>query len=157
MDENKILNLAESLYSLTNGLCNAGPGPSGIGVVTVDSSDIKLLLCFEPDPVCDDIVFPENVKDYQVAVQGVFKSDSSAVMPEDIDGLLVSGNPATQTVAAALKQLSGRTITVTADECIDAFYVLADQAVSAAEQVGGNEQKAQAPDENRQEGYTLTM
>ena len=67
---NPMLSLRQQIEEKSEGLCNIGPGPGGIGVSNPPGSEVYMLLMFEPKPVQDGVVFPESVDGYSVRIAG---------------------------------------------------------------------------------------
>ena len=53
---NPMLSLRQQIEEKSEGLCNIGPGPGGIGVSNPPGSEVYMLLMFEPKPVQDGVV-----------------------------------------------------------------------------------------------------
>lgn len=123
---NPLLNLTGHLYQQTDGLCKAGAGPDGIGLSTVGDSKIHLRLSFDPPPVLNNMIFPDEIEQYAVQMAGYWAESGEPVRREELMALLDNADPATQNVALALWALAQETLTVSTEECNEAFNALAD-------------------------------
>ena len=61
---NKMLSLVNELYQRSTGMCRAGAGPYGIGVSVVEDTPIDVFFTFDPDPVLDCKILPEEIPEY---------------------------------------------------------------------------------------------
>ena len=67
---NKMLSLVNELYQRSIGMCRAGAGPYGIGVSVVEDTPIDVFFTFDPDPVLNCKILPEEIPEYTVGVIG---------------------------------------------------------------------------------------
>ena len=81
---NPMLSLRQQIEEKSEGLCNIGPGPGGIGVSNPPGSEVYMLLMFEPKPVQDGVVFPESVDGYSVRIAGVVDETDRALKLEGL-------------------------------------------------------------------------
>lgn len=121
---NPLLELASQIYGQTDGLCEAGAGPGGIGMSTGGGSKIHLLLSFDPPPVLDNVIFPKEIEGYEVKVTGYWHNIHKPIQQEELRTLLEDPDPSTQTVAKALWELGQETRAVSTEDCHEAFDVL---------------------------------
>lgn len=123
---NPLLELAGQLYEQTDGLCQAGAGPGGIGVSNSGGSRIHLFLSFDPPPVQNNTIFPAEIGKYKVQVMGCWDKDGETVRQKELVALLDDPDPTTQKMAEALWELTQETRMVSTEECNEAFDILAD-------------------------------
>ena len=74
---NKMLSLVNELYQRSTGMCRAGAGPYGIGVSVVEDTPIDVFFTFDPDPVLDCKILPEEIPEYTVGVIGSWRTQIS--------------------------------------------------------------------------------
>lgn len=67
---NQMLSLINGLYQRSAGMCSAGAGPYGIGTSVVEDALIGVCFSFEPDPVLDCKILPDEIPEYTVSVVG---------------------------------------------------------------------------------------
>ena len=72
---NKMLSLVNELYQRSTGMCRAGAGPYGIGVSVVEDTPIDVFFTFDPDPVLDCKILPEEIPEYTVGVIGSWSGE----------------------------------------------------------------------------------
>lgn len=123
---NPLLELAGQLYEQTDGLCQAGAGPGGIGVSNSGGSRIHLFLSFDPPPVQNSTIFPAEIGKYEVQVMGCWDKGRETVRQKELEGLLDAPDPTTQKMAVALWELTQEIRSVSTEECHEAFDLLAD-------------------------------
>ena len=70
---NQMLSLINGLYQRSAGMCSAGAGPYGIGTSVVEDALIGVCFSFEPDPVLDCKILPDEIPEYTVSVVGFWK------------------------------------------------------------------------------------
>ena len=80
---NPMLSLRQQIEEKSEGLCNIGPGPGGIGVSNPSGSEVYMLLMFEPKPVQEGVVFPESVDGYSVRIAG-FDAETDRVLDGEL-------------------------------------------------------------------------
>lgn len=122
---NPLIELRERLQELSGGLCDIGPGPYGIGADAIDS-EVGFYLIFEPKCYTEDEIFPEAISEYKVSVEGFHQRSLEKVKPEELEKLAESNETNTAVTARTLKELSGKEIRVSREECIEAFGLMAD-------------------------------
>ena len=144
LNENVMLTLIDEIHQQTEKMCIVGPGPYGFGIGNSHLSDIGVVLMFQPSPVKDHVIFPEDVPSYEVSVQAFSKREQKFLELSEVEGLLAAENPATSKIAGAVIGLSKESRHVTRDECVEAFDVLARQEL-------GNLKEAGEPEELQQE------
>lgn len=144
---NAMLDFLEEISRQTENLCQAGPGPYGFGVSNKNQSDIGIAVLFEPSPVRESILFPEEITEYGVSIQVFGKKDDKMLTAEETEALVQGADGDTRKVAEAAGILSGKSQHVTREECLEAFDILARQELGSAE----------APEEIQQGFGTMTM
>lgn len=135
---NPVMELAEKMSQLTEGLCSVGPGPYGFGTTTAPES--KVLLCIEMEPTLKseekaetepemkaDEVFPERIAEYKMTVCGYGRESNEMLTAEELENMIAEENTETKTVAGALKAMQGEAVCVSREECIAAFKEMADK------------------------------
>lgn len=124
---NTLISIGQQIAENTGGLCRIGPGPGGLGVTNPKLSEICLLLVFDPEPVQDEVIFPESVEGYTVRTAG-FETDTWRELSRDeLQNLSAeSKNPVTQKIADTVLALSNPQY-VSTEECVEAFRQLADE------------------------------
>lgn len=126
---NPMLSLKQQIEEKSEGLCNIGPGPGGIGVSNPPGSEVYMLLMFEPKPVQDGMVFPESVDGYSVRTAGFDTETDRELTKEELEKLLKeSQNPTTQKIAGTVLALS-KPHYISTEECVNAFGVMAEEAM----------------------------
>jgi len=129
-----MLDYIEKIERLTDGQCKVGPGPFGFGVHTELSSKIGLVITSDPDMFQDTVIMPLEIKNYEISVAGYNTSDSKKLTDSELEiAALDSGDPATQKIANAIKELSKQSFQVSAEDCSDAFDVLAKREIEGVE------------------------
>lgn len=152
---NPLLALVSQLYGQTDGLCEAGPGPGGIGVSTGGGSKIHLLLSFDPPPVLDNVVFPKEIEGYEMKVTGYWHNIHKPIQQEELRTLRQDPDPSTQTVAKMLWELGQETRAVSTEECYEAFDVLTSWEMRKAFGPTGNAHAAQEAAGDQERGPTM--
>lgn len=132
--ENTMLALIEEIYQQTEKMCSAGPGPYGFGIRNNNPSDIGMVITFEPSPVKDNVIFPEDIPGYEVSVQAFSKEEQRLLEVCEVEALLIEGTLATRKVAGAVIGLSKEIRHVTQEECLEAFHVLAERELEIREE-----------------------
>ncbi|MBS5149633.1 MAG: hypothetical protein KHY76_01360 [Butyricicoccus pullicaecorum] len=126
---NPMLSLKQQIEEKSEGLCNIGPGPGGIGASSPRESEIYMSLMFEPEPVQDGVVFPESVEGYFVRTAGFDTETDRELTKEELEKLLKeSQNPTTQKIAGTILALSEPQY-ISTEECVNAFGVMAEEAM----------------------------
>ena len=98
---NKMLSLVNELYQRSTGMCRAGAGPYGIGVSVVEDTPIDVLFTFDPDPVLDCKILPEEIPEYTVGVIGSWSGERKYLSREEVEQLLSDSDPKTRILAEA--------------------------------------------------------
>jgi len=131
---NMMLDFIQRIEELTEGQCKVGPGPYGFGVENKHSSDIRLIIITNPDTVQDTVVISPEIKSFEVSVAGFSRSKGRMVTDEEIKkAALHSGDLPTQTVAKAIQALSMQPMQISGKDFGDAFDILAEKEMEAAE------------------------
>lgn len=146
---NPLIKLRERLQELSGGLCDIGPGPYGIGASAVSSSEIGFHLVFDPKCYTETEIFPKEILEYKVTVQGFYHSDGRAVKPEELEKLAETEKPDTVKVAKMLKELEGQDIKASSEECIEAFGMMTEEIREELER--------EPATENQSEGMEMTQ
>ena len=139
---NKMLSLVNELYQRSTGLCRAGAAPYGIGVSVVDDYRIDVFFTFDPDPVLDCKILPEDIPEVSVAVIGSWSGERKYLSREEVGQLLSASDPKTRILAEMLRYFEGKTWIVSCADCQEAFGILADAemreafALDEQEQIG---------------------
>lgn len=128
-EENKVLAFTEKIRRLTCGMCRVGSGPYGFGVCNGSPSRIGLVVCLTPDPFGNQSL-PPDAKDLTASVEAFNKQSRKKISTAEAAGLSESSDPATRMVASTLLELTREPLTVSAQECVDAFDVLADRRMN---------------------------
>ena len=115
---NKMLSLVNELYQRSTGMCRAGAGPYGIGVSVVEDTPIDVFFTFDPDPVLDCKILPEEIPEYTVGVIGSWSGERKYLSREEVGQLLSASDPKTWIVSCA--------------DCQEAFGILADAEMREA-------------------------
>ncbi len=122
-----MLSLRQQIEEKSEGLCNIGPGPGGIGVSNPPGSEVYMLLMFEPKPVQDGVVFPESVDGYSVRIAGFDAETDRELTKKELEQLLKEDqNPTTQKIAGTILALSEPQY-ISTEECVNAFRIMADE------------------------------
>jgi len=143
LNENVMLSFIDEIHQQTEKMCIVGPGPYGFGIANSHLSDIGMVLSFQPSPVKDHVIFPEDIPSYEVSVQAFSKREQKLLELSEAEGLLAAENPATSKIAGAVIGLSKESRHVTRDECVEAFDVLARQELGTLEELGEPEEPQQ--------------
>lgn len=146
---NPLIELKRHMQELSDGFCDIGPGPNGIGASAVPSSEIGFHLVFDPKCYTETEIFPKEILEYRVTVQGFYHSDGRAVKPEELEKLAETENPDTVKVAKMLKELEGQDIKASSGECIEAFGMMAEEIREELER--------EPAAENQSEGMEMTQ
>lgn len=126
-NENRMLVLASEIRRLTNGMCRVGIGPYGFGVENANPAQIGVAIRLQPDPFGDHPQPLEAGKTYQATVEGFRKDGGSPLLPEDVTAFMDSSDPATRTIASAIRKLSEETFQMNGEECAEAFGIMAER------------------------------
>lgn len=86
---NKMLSLVNELYQRSTGMCRAGAGPYGIGVSVVEDTPIDVFFTFDPDPVLDCKILPEEIPEYTVGVIGSWSGERKYLSREEVGAVRV--------------------------------------------------------------------
>lgn len=129
---NIMLDLIEKIQQQTEGMCTVGSGPYGFGITNSNLADISICFHFYPDPIDRETIFPEWLQDYEVRLVAFGKASQRALGAEEVAALTQDKNTATAKVATLVEELSGQPYHVTREECVDAFDILARQALEEA-------------------------
>lgn len=100
---NKMLSLVNELYQRSTGMCRAGAGPYGIGVSVVEDTPIDVFFTFDPDPVLDCKILPEEIPEYTVGVIGSWSGERKYLSREEVGQLLSASDPKTRILAEMLR------------------------------------------------------
>lgn len=133
-NENAMLAFIDEIHQQTENMCKAGPGPYGIGVRNQNPSGIGVVISFEPPPVKDHVVFPEDIPAYEVSVQAFSKEERRMLEAREVEALAEDENPDTGKIARAVTGLAKEARHVTREECLEAFDVLARQDLGIREE-----------------------
>lgn len=157
-EKNPVMELAEKIGQLTEGLCSVGPGPYGFGTMTAPES--KVILCMEMKPALKpeekaepelerkaDEVFPDTIAEYKMIVCGYGRESNEMPTSEELETMMTEENRETKTVAGALKALQGEEVCVSREECLAAFKEMADKIMEEVYQAKEDEQ-AEKPSED---------
>ena len=106
---NKMLSLVNELYQRSTGMCRAGAGPYGIGVSVVEDTPIDVFFTFDPDPVLDCKILPEEIPEYTVGVIGSWSGERKYLSREEVGQLLSASDPKTRILAEMLRYFEGKT------------------------------------------------
>lgn len=123
---NQMLSLINGLYQRSAGMCSAGAGPYGIGTSVVEDALIGVCFSFEPDPVLDCKILPDEIPEYTVSVVGFWNGEHKYLSSVEVEQLLSNPNPKTRVLAETLQYFEGKTWTMSCAECQEAFKILAD-------------------------------
>lgn len=137
-ETNPLIELDKQIRELTNDLSYLTPGPGGIGMVIPQQSHIYGFLIYEPQPVLNDVVFPEEIPEYVITV-GVRSTETQKEI--SIDKLqeqtssACNETVAMETVAMArmLVKLKDIRMTVARESCLEAFGIFADRIMKEME------------------------
>ena len=132
--ENAMLALIEEIHQQTEKMCSVGPGHYGFGIRNRNSSELGMVITFEPSPVKDNVIFPEDVPGYEVSVQAFSKEEQRLLEVCEVEALLTEGTLATCKIAGAVIGLSKKIRHVTKEECLEAFDVLAERELVIREE-----------------------
>lgn len=129
---NKMLSLVNELYQRSAGMCRAGAGPYGIGVSVVEDTPFDVFFTFDPDPVLDYKILPEEIPEYTVGVIGSWSGERKYLSREEVEQLLSASDPKTRILAEMLRYFEGKTWIVSCADCQEAFGILADAEMREA-------------------------
>ena len=133
-ERNPLIELDKQIRELTNDLSYLTPGPGGIGMVIPQQSHVYgFLIYYEPQPVLNDVVFPEEIPEYVITV-GVRSTETKKEI--SIDKLQEQTSSAcNETVAMArmLVKLTDIRMTVARESCLEAFGIFADRIMKEME------------------------
>ena len=79
-------------------MCRAGAGPYGIGVSVVEDTPIDVFFTFDPDPVLDCKILPEEIPEYTVGVIGSWSGERKYLSREEVGQLLSASEPEDQNI-----------------------------------------------------------
>lgn len=102
---NQMLSLINGLYQRSAGMCSAGAGPYGIGTSVVEDALIGVCFSFEPDPVLDCKILPDEIPEYTVSVVGFWNGEHKYLSSVEVEQLLSNPNPKTRILAETLHVL----------------------------------------------------
>lgn len=145
LNENAMLALIEEIHQQTENMCSAGPGSYGFGIRNNNPSDIGMVITFEPSPVKDNVIFPEDIPGYEVSVQAFSKEEQRLLEVCEVEALLIEGPPATRKIAGAVIGLSKEIRHATRQECLEAFDVLAERELEIREEPEESPRERQGP------------
>ena len=129
---NKMLSLVNELYQRSTGMCRAGAGPYGIGVSVVEDTPIDVFFTFDPDPVLDCKILPEEIPEYTVGVDWLLERRTQISFAGGGGQLLSASDPKTRILAEMLRYFEGKTWIVSCADCQEAFGILADAEMREA-------------------------
>ena len=129
---NKMLSLVNELYQRSAGMCRAGAGPYGIGVSVVEDTPFDVFFTFDPDPVLDCKILPEEIPEYTVGVICSWSGERKYLSREEVGQLLSASDPKTRILAEMLRYFEGKTWIVSCADCQEAFGILADAEMREA-------------------------
>lgn len=129
-----MLVLIEEIHQQAEKMCGAGPGPYGFGIRNNNPSDIGMVITFEPSPVKDNVIFPEDTPGYEVSVQAFSREGQRPLEARKVEELLKDGNSATRKIAGAVIGLSKEIRHATRQACLEAFDVLAERELEIREE-----------------------
>ena len=98
----------------------------GIGVSVVEDTPIDVFFTFDPDPVLDCKILPEEIPEYTVGVIGSWSGERKYLSREEVGQLLSASDPKTRILAEMLRYFEGKTWIVSCADCQEAFGILAD-------------------------------
>lgn len=132
-EKNLLIELDKQIWELTNGLSYLTPGPYGIGMVIPQQSHVYGFLIYEPEPVLNGVVFPEEIREYVITV-GVRSSETQKeVSIDELQEQTSSSCYETMVMARMLVKLKDIRMTVTRENCSEAFGIFADRILKEAE------------------------
>lgn len=148
MNQNPIIQMADEIERLTNGLCTVGVGPSGFGVSNENRSFIGMYIREKAE------FFPREPEvqactEGDLYVEAYGKVNNGRVSRGLVEKLLeYSCGKETETVCNAYLKLEGRPIHVTRAQYEEAYAILADKALArTAEQKTEYELRPASEDE----------
>lgn len=124
---NTMLEFIEEIHQQTGKMCRVGPSPDGFGVENKNPSAIGIYFDFNPCPIKDNTIFPQDVPGYEVSIRAFDKKTDQELSAEEVAALLDNGETATQTIAKAVIRLSKSPRHVITEDCWEAFDILAQQ------------------------------
>jgi len=136
---NPLIELRKQLLELSGGICDIGPGPYGIGASAVSDSEMGFYLVFEPKCYTDTETFPEGIPEYKVSVQGFYQKKLQEEKEEAAESeeqeerreQAESGGENTEVVVRVLKEMEGKEIMVSRDQCLEALELMADEIMKS--------------------------
>lgn len=138
-ERNPLIELDKQIRELTNDLSYLTPGPGGIGMVIPQQSHVYgFLIYYEPQPVLNDVVFPEEIPEYVITV-GVrsteTKKEISIDKLQEQTSSACNETVAMENVAMArmLVKLKDIRMTVARESCLEAFGIFADRIMKEME------------------------
>ena len=130
---NPLIALDEQIREMTDDLCYLIPGPGGIGMVIPQQSHVYGFLVYEPEPVLNDVVFPEEIPKYVITV-GVRSAETQKEMStEELQEQILSSCYETAVMAGMLLKFKDIRMTVARESCSEAFGILADRIMKEVE------------------------
>lgn len=126
--ENKMMELAAKIRSLTYGMCRVGPGPYGFGVYNTNPARIGMVISIDPDPYSH--VFPRTEENemHRVAVKMFLKGEKDEMISMEMAGRFQQDcDPATRTIAKAFLKISTEPFQISTQECDEAFDMMAQR------------------------------
>ena len=123
------------LTSCTSGLpgmCRAGAGPYGIGVSVVEDTPIDVFFTFDPDPVLDCKILPEEIPEYTVGVIGSWSGERKYLSREEVGSFSLPRTRRPEYWRKCSRYFEGKTWIVSCADCQEAFGILADAEMREA-------------------------
>ena len=148
LNENVMLALIDEIHQQTEKMCIVGSGPYGFGIRNSHLSDIGMVLMFQPSPVKDHVIFPEDIPSYKVSVQAFSKREQKLLELSKVEGLFAAENRATSMITGAVIGWSKESWGVARDVGVEAVDVLARQELGNLKETGEPEelqQESQGP------------
>lgn len=93
---------------------------------------IDVFFTFDPDPVLDCKILPEEIPEYTVGVIGSWSGERKYLSREEVGQLLSASDPKTRILAEMLRYFEGKTWIVSCADCQEAFGILADAEMREA-------------------------
>lgn len=132
-EKNPLIALDEQIREMTDDLCYLIPGPGGIGMIIPQQSHVYGFLIYEPQPVLNGVVFPEEIREYVITV-GVRSAEThKEVSTEGLQEQTSSSCYETEVMAGMLMKFKDIRMTVTREICSEAFGILADRIMKEIE------------------------
>lgn len=98
----------------------------------VEDTPIDVFFTFDPDPVLDCKILPEEIPEYTVGVIGSWSGERKYLSREEVGQLLSASDPKTRILAEMLRYFEGKTWIVSCADCQEAFGILADAEMREA-------------------------